>query len=123
MAHEHVPHAVPGQGARPGRQVQVQPQRIDAREAEVVTTGAEVVVHVEQHDLRSDAGDDVTQVGPGDPAGDVGVPEVEQHADGGVAQADHEVVDPQRIVGQACGSGIDRRKVLHGDGDTEGVRA
>jgi hypothetical protein len=111
--------------AAPGREVEVELERVDAGGVDVAPAHAEVVVHVEEHDVRrhrrgDEGGIAVRRVGR-----DVQVTDVEQHPGGRRGQPAHQVAHGQRVVAQPRGGGRGRMhggQVLDGDRHAKRVR-
>ncbi len=70
-----------GDGARSGREVEIELERLDPTRARCCQAGTEVVVDVEQDHLAEQGLDQLGQRASGVLGGDVGVAEVEAHAD------------------------------------------
>ena len=112
----------PGQRAPPGRQVEVELQRVDPRRVDVAPAHAEVVVDVEEHDVGRDRGSDEGGIAVRRVGRDVQVADVEQHPRGRRGQPAHEVAHGQRVVAQPRRRRMHRRQVLDGDRHAKRVR-
>ena len=76
LAGEQWCQAVPGDVAPAGRQVKVEPERVDPRRVGLAAAGAEVVVKVEEHRAIERRLDQLQRVGEAQAGDDVGVPEI-----------------------------------------------
>ena len=76
LAGEERGEPLPGHAPAPGRQVEVQPQRIDLRRARVAVAGAEVVVEVEEDRAVQRRLDQLQRVRASQPGDDVAGEEI-----------------------------------------------